>query len=240
MERRMGADVLQSIRTIRDASGRDVLLDVLPDTAKPLVVSFVNAHAFNMAWSDPAFAADLCGADMLLRDGVGVAVMMRALGREPGVNMNGTDLIPQIVARFAGKRVALCGSVEPYLGKAADYVRALGCEVVLTKDGFLAPQEYAKSVAAAKPDLVILAMGMPKQEAVAALLKETLHDPVVIVNGGAIVDFWAQRFPRAPLLWQRMQMEWLFRLLQEPQRLWRRYLLGGVVFVVHIAQLKWR
>jgi exopolysaccharide biosynthesis WecB/TagA/CpsF family protein len=83
-----------------------------------------------------------------------------------------------------------------------------------------------------------LAMGNPKQELVARIIASSVRSPVVIVNGGAVADFLAGRFERAPLWVRRARLEWVFRLLQEPRRLWRRYLLGGVSFAWHLMRLR--
>lgn len=232
------AMVLRSIMSIENPAKKEQLLQSFTSVTKPTVVSFVNAHALNIAWENAAFAANLTGSDIVLRDGIGVSVLMRFLKMNTGVNMNGTDLIPEIVPHFAGKKVAICGTAEPYLTKAAEKVQEMGGNVVLIMDGFQAHEEYVKHVSESAPDLVILGMGMPKQEAVSMLLAEHLKQPVVIVNGGAILDFWANRFPRAPRIWQALRLEWLFRMLLEPRRLWRRYLLGGAIFVGRLFKLR--
>ena len=85
--------------------------------------------------------------------------------------------------------------------------------------------------------MVILGMGMPTQELLSAMLARELPGPVLIVNGGAILDFIAGRVRRAPGLMRRLGLEWLFRLLLEPARLWRRYLLGNVIFLWRTAQI---
>ena len=73
-------------------------------------------------------------------------------------------------------------------------------------------------------------MGNPRQEDLAGVIATSMNDPMVIVNGGAIADILAKRFTRAPQWMRRARCEWLYRLCQEPQRLWRRYLLGGLSF----------
>ncbi len=82
---------------------------------------------------------------------------------------------------------------------------------------------------------------MPKQEFVAAELVKYLdrRHPCLILNGGAILDFLADRFPRAPHTLRRFRLEWLFRLFLEPGRLWRRYILGGLIFSTRLARVAW-
>lgn len=232
------SDVVGHIRLVADGASRDALLASLLEARRPLVVSFFNAHAFNLAWTDEAFANSLHRSDVLLRDGVGASVLLRLLGIEPGLNMNGTDFIPLIAKAFAGKKVALCGTRAPYLTEAAAVVESLGGHVVLAIDGFAEAADYLRQLAPLSPDLIILGMGMPKQELVAMLLARNLACPAVIVNGGAILDFWAGRVRRAPLAVRRLRLEWLFRLIQEPRRLWRRYITGGVLFSFRILQLR--
>lgn len=230
--------VLEHIVPVMNEQEQATLLQNLTSSKQPTVISFINAHGLNLVWKSPDFAASLVRAHILLRDGVGMCALMRTLHLPSGRNMNGTDFIPMITRFFAGKHVALCGTREPYLSLATQKVRDMGGNIVLTMDGFQATEAYIDGIQKASPDLVILGMGMPKQETVSIALAEALQHPAVIVNGGAILDFWADRFPRAPYTWQCIGMEWLFRLLQEPRRLWKRYIWGGVVFVGHVLRLR--
>ncbi len=213
------------------AAEADALLDRLARPDRPTVLAFVNAHAANLAWRDPGFADTLKAADLVLRDGAGMAILCRAAGLDPGLNMNGTDLLPRLLDRFAGRRVMLVGTCEPWLGRAAERLRAQGAQVVAAMDGFQPLDAYPAAVRAAAPDLVVLGLGMPRQEALARRLATVLDRPCVIAAGGAILDFWGGRFPRAPLWMRRARIEWVYRLLREPRRLWRRYVLGNPVLL---------
>lgn len=230
--------LLARLTPVPDAAAKAAFLASLAAPLKPTVVSFLNAHAFNLAETDPGFRAHLMEADALFRDGVGVSAMLRLLGAEAGLNMNGTDLIPEILAACRGRRVAIAGTAEPWLSRAATELREQGQVVVLTIDGFQGLAATVNHLCACGADVFVLAMGMPRQEEVAAELAARLDRPAVIVNGGAILDFIAGRFPRAPKVWRRLRLEWLYRLVHEPRRLWRRYILGGVVFAFHGARLR--
>ena len=230
--------LLARLDRIDDAAAKAAFLARLDAAERPVVVSFLNAHGFNLALRDRKFHDDLVAADYLFRDGIGIAVMLRLLGAPAGLNMNGTDLNPEMVKACAGKRVAICGTAEPWLARAAEVVRGWGNPVVLTMDGFQGHAATVERLLASDAEVFLLAMGMPRQEAVAAELAAGLDRPAVILNGGAIADFLAGRFPRAPESWRKLHLEWLFRLLQEPGRLWRRYILGGVVFLFHGARLR--
>jgi exopolysaccharide biosynthesis WecB/TagA/CpsF family protein len=227
-------DSLLIIETQRD---KRHFINNISKTKQTRIVSFLNAHALNISLKDKEFRHNLLKADYVLRDGIGIQILLQILGRQYGLNMNGTDLTPEIIKAFAGKRVALLGTKNPWLEKARERVEELGAKVVVCKDGFQDTENYCKILNQKPVDLVVLAMGMPKQEAIAEYLKHNLPYPVVLVNAGAILDFMAERFPRAPKVWRRLHMEWLYRLLKEPRRLAGRYILGGFSFALLAARL---
>ncbi len=230
--------LLRHLTIVPDDAAKAAFIDGLRAPLNAVVVSFLNAHGFNVALGDAEFRQNLMDADALFRDGIGVSVMLRLLGAPGGLNMNGTDLIPEILAACRGRRIALAGTAEPWLARATAELRADGHTVVLAIDGFQGLAATVSHLCACDADIFVLAMGMPLQEAVAAELAARLDRPAVILNGGAILDFIAGRFPRAPRAWQRARLEWLYRLIHEPRRLWRRYILGGVVFAFHGARLR--
>lgn len=206
---------------------------------KPFVISFLNAHAFNMAWSDSVFRQNLLDSSLLLRDGVGVKIGLVFFGIEPGLNLNGTDLIPKIIEKVGGK-VSLYGTKDPNLGGAAQKLKEQGVDVVSMIDGFQGLDVYLKDALLQKPRLIVLAMGMPKQERVSDCLSRNVDWPCVIVNGGAILDFLSGRVERAPRWLRNVGLEWGYRLYKEPGRLWRRYLVGNFSFLMRLLILKLR
>lgn len=232
------SDLLRRITVVADASEEAGLIARIAKVDKTIVVSFVNQHVMNLAWRLPNFADCLIGSDILLRDGLGIELCLTILGRPAGRNMVGTDFIPRLVREFAGKRTALFGTKEPWTSLAAAALRHYGCEVVAVMDGFRSDADYLEEIRRSRPEFVILAMGNPRQEDLASIITTSVSDPMVIVNGGAIADILANRFARAPLWVRRARCEWLFRLCQEPQRLWRRYLLGGLSFAWYVMRLR--
>ncbi len=204
------------------------------------VLSFVNAHGFNMAAKQGDFAQALMASDTLLRDGAGMKILMKLLGRDPGANLNGTDLIPLIIDRFAeaGAPIAFMGTAEPWLSRAVETARDRGATVALRTDGFQTEQHYVDRLAQSPCRLIVLGMGMPKQERVASMIREHLDGPMLVVNGGAILDFLAGRFPRAPKWLRALGLEWVFRLVREPGRLFQRYIIGNSVFLWRAMRLK--
>jgi N-acetylglucosaminyldiphosphoundecaprenol N-acetyl-beta-D-mannosaminyltransferase len=223
---------------VADEAAEAELLKRLSAVQCPTVVAFVNQHAVNLAWARPDFAAALRLSDILLRDGVGIEYFLKLNGCPSGRNMNGTDFIPKLAAAFTGRRVAVLGTKAPWTGRAAAALTSLGCDVVIQLDGFQEDDAYIRSLEATRPELVIVAMGMPKQELIATRLSAAVSFPTVIVSGGAIADFLAGRHSRAPRMLREAGLEWLFRVALEPRRLAGRYLSGGATFLWRIAVLR--
>lgn len=231
---------LRAIMARAEADGAgdvDVLARRISTLARPAILSFVNAHGFNLAANDDEFRRRLLTADFLLRDGVGMKIGMALHGHAPGANLNGTDLIPEILRRTRG-RTAVFGTRRPWLSLGADRITAMGCDVASVMDGFQDVSAYVEAARRSRPETIVLAMGMPKQETVAEALRAALDFPCLIINGGAIVDFLAGRVRRAPAPVRRAGMEWAWRLALEPQRLAKRYLHGNPRFLAHVAKLR--
>ena len=197
---------------------------------KPFVLSFVNAHAINLAIDKPEFLDCLLKADLLLRDGIGSSILLRCLNIEPGLNMNGTDYIPRILEILPNSSIALYGTDQTSLFKAKNKL-AHTHKVVSTMDGFQSYDHYLRNANSLQPEIIIIGMGMPRQEYVSRMLADGLQHPCLIINGGAILDFMANKFPRAPHWVRASGLEWLFRFFNEPRRLFSRYAIGNSIFL---------
>lgn len=200
----------------------------------PYVVSFCNAHAINMTYKNAAFLDDMMSANLLLRDGIGVKIAMKILGMPYGANLNGTDGIPFLLNEISGKNIVLYGTAQPWLGRAAEHF-GKNHNIVAVMDGFQPDESYVAAAQKDKPEIILLGMGMPKQERVADMMSRELDYPCLIINGGAVMDFVADRFPRAPLWVRKIGMEWLYRLVKEPVRLFNRYVIGNGVFLIRLG-----
>ena len=222
--------LIRKLHLVEGSIDKDRLIEDLKKVTQPTVVSFLNAHALTMADKDKDFRANLNASTFLLRDGIGVSLLLRTLGFNPGFNMNGTDFIPEVIKAFDNAKIALYGTQDPWLNEAANVFKGNGAEVTSIIDGFDNTEVYVEDAIKTRPKLIIMAMGMPRQEEVAMMIKSALDYPVVIINGGAILDFVAGRFPRAPKLLRLVGLEWFYRLVREPKRLARRYILGIFTF----------
>jgi N-acetylglucosaminyldiphosphoundecaprenol N-acetyl-beta-D-mannosaminyltransferase len=231
--------LVKGVVRVQSPSGEQLLLESLAAPVEPRILAFVNAHAMNSAAASRDFFDAVMSADLILRDGMGMAILLRLLSQPPGLNLNGTDLIPKIIRRYAGRPIALFGTEDPYLARAQQAVMAAlapGSRCVAAH-GFLDTASYVRLAAAHRPSLIVLGMGMPRQEEVAGVLRAALGFPCLIVCGGAIIDFMGGKTSRAPNWVRGLGLEWLFRLGLEPRRLFRRYVIGNPVFIARAFML---
>lgn len=231
---RQFAGVHEAVTSIPDEGAERAMLDTVGSPNEPLVLSFLNAHAANLAWRDRYFSDAITSSDVILRDGVGVRIGLRMSRRPAGLNMNGTDFIPRVMELYRGSTIALFGTRDPWLRAAAAHASTNGLVVVATEEGFSPDSRYIQLARESRPALIILGMGMPRQEGIAIQLRAALDYPVLIVNGGAILDFLAGKKPRAPAFFRDHGSEWTFRLAMEPKRLARRYLVGNPTYVLRL------
>ncbi|MHC8320937.1 WecB/TagA/CpsF family glycosyltransferase [Pseudomonas sp. GB2N2] len=230
--------IVQKLSVVNDPAAEQAMIETLSRSERPTVLGFVNAHAMNLVSHNTDYYHSLAAADVLLRDGSGMAILFRRLEREPGLNMNGTDLIPKLLAAFNGQRVAFWGTEEPWLVNAVRHSEAsFAVNVVSAHHGFAPMETYLDLAREFRPELVVLGMGMPKQETVAAQLAAS-GVPCLIVCGGAILDFLGGKVTRAPQWVRRLGCEWVFRLLSEPKRLFTRYVVGNPMFLLRTILCK--
>ena len=232
-------DVLNKIKNIADPAAEQQLLKELINIENSVIVSFINAHGLNLTAKSQTFRENLLRSDYLLRDGSGMSIMMKVLSLPVGLNMNGTDLIPKILSQSKEIPIALLGTKEPYLTQAKARLESQGLNIIYTCDGFQSNEHYLEQLKRlpVQPKIILLGMGMPKQEALSVILKDRLAGERLIINGGAIIDFTAERFDRAPTFLRKMGCEWLYRLGKEPRRLFNRYVIGNISFLSKIPRL---
>ncbi|PPD35174.1 MAG: glycosyltransferase [Methylomonas sp.] len=230
--------LLQKITRLETERELDACLNQLVASPSSLVVAFVNAHAMNCAAACDTFSQALSSADVIFRDGSGLALLFKTLNISAGINLNGTDLIPRIIQQFDNQKIALLGTQEPYLEQAKQQILTTLApkSQIETANGFESESHYIELVKRFQPDLLILGMGMPKQELVAQLLRVHLQQPCLIVCGGAIIDFLGGKVQRAPVWMRQLGVEWLYRLWLEPRRLFMRYVIGNPLFIFRV---KW-
>ena len=191
----------------------------------------VNADFVVNALGDPAVHRVLRDADLGLADGMPIVVAARVLGLPTPERVAGADLVPALAERSAatGLRIHFYGSAAGVAEQAVALLveRYPGAVITADSGGMIAdpdhpPAEAVEAIAAVDPDVLCVALGNPKQERFIAATREQLRTPVMIGVGGTL-DLLIGKRRRAPELVQRIGMEWVFRALQEPGRLGKRY-----------------
>ena len=198
-----------------------------------------NVDHVMLAQKIPLLAAAYAQASLSLADGMPVVWASRLIGPAVPEKISGSDLVPRLM-RLAGEKgwpVYLLGGAEGVAEEAALLLRTtMNVNIVGIDTGRIdlaASDEDTRVVArirAARPRLVLVALGCPKQELFIERTRLALGEAVTI-GVGASLDFVVGRVKRSPAWMSRMGLEWTYRLAQEPGRLWRRYLVQDTQFI---------
>ncbi len=212
-------------------------------TGRPRRVMYVNAHVLNQSQERPELRAALREADLVYCDGYGVRVAAKALDLPVPHRMTGADWIWSLAAlcEQTERSIYLLGSEPGAAREAAGRLQARhpGLRVVGCHHGFFeVGSDHAarvlEDVNACAPDILLVGMGTPKQELWVQRHLDALEVDV-LWTVGALFDYVSGRVPRAPGWLADNGLEWIFRLGVEPQRMWRRYLLGNPVFISRVV-----
>lgn len=207
------------------------------DDAQPRLVSFVNADCINRAARIPAYRQVLESSDLVLGDGVGVRLFSRLVGEPIRENVNGTDLFPRLCAALEGTphSVYLLGGRPGVAAAVATWIEARHseCRIAGFHHGYFGEghrAEVIESIRRSGATVLLVAMGAPAQE---LWLREHLEatGARVGIGVGGLFDFFSGRIPRAPQWMREAGLEWVYRLSQEPRRLFWRYGPGNVEFM---------
>lgn len=199
--------------------------------------AFVNADCLNQAAANPAYARVLSRQAAVFADGSGIRLAARLRGVYMKDNVNGTDLFPLLCAWAAreGHGLFLLGARDGIAAEVARRVQAdhPGLIISGTQHGYYPPQDEDKVIEAINASgarILLVAMGAPHQELWIGRHRDELTANAAIGVGG-LFDFYSGRIPRAPMWMRRSGLEWIYRLRQEPSRMWRRYVLGNPAFL---------
>jgi len=213
--------------------------------AMPLQICFVNPDCVNIARRNSAYRHALNQADLAVPDGIGMRIAARILRKGFRQNVNGTDLFPRLCERLAadGGRLYLLGGRPGVAERVADWVgrHHSGVQIAGTHHGYFNPESQEtliEQIRASEPDVLLVAMGAPRQDLWIQAYGQRTGAKVAMGVGG-LFDFYADRIPRAPQWLREIGLEWAFRLYQEPRRMWRRYLVGNIRFLVAISLQRW-
>ena len=207
-------------------------------------VMYVNAHVLNQSREYVELRDALEAADLVYCDGYGVRLAAKALDVEIPHRMTGADWIWDLatICEQSGLSLYLLGSEPGVTREAAERLRRRypGLAVSGSHHGYFevgSPHDdrVVEDINLRRPDIVLVGMGTPRQELWAAHNAGRL-DADVVWTVGALFDIVSGKVPRAPHWLADNGLEWIFRLAIEPQRMWRRYLLGNPVFISRVFQ----
>jgi len=219
----------------------------LPD--KKLLINTINAHSYNVAQKDSVFSEALRKGDVLIPDGISIVKSYKWLKNKSIERIAGADLFVFEMDKLnnIGGKCFFLGSSENVLSlikKRAEeeypnieiYTFSPPYKVEFTAEE---NTEMIEKINAVLPDLLWIGMTAPKQEKWAYSHLNRLAVNCHIGTIGAVFDFYAGTVKRAPLGWQKHGLEWLYRLIKEPRRMWKRYLVGNVIFLYYIIKEKY-
>lgn len=210
-------------------------------------VMYANAHTLNMAFQQPALRHAMQQADLVYCDGFGVKVGAQLLGTAMPERMTGADWIYDLctVCRQRSYSLYLLGGRDGFAASAAGLLRERypGLQILGTHQGYFEHDGeenrlLVEEINALQPDILLVGLGTPLQELWIARNAERLEVPVIWAVG-ALMDFVVGRLPRAPQWMLNHGLEWLGRLLAEPRRLWKRYVIGNPIFLWRVLKQRW-
>lgn len=209
----------------------------LYEDADSAMVAYVNVHTVNLANADPSYLEVLRAADLVLNDGKGLMLAGRILGRRFPADLNGNFFTPVLLDRAAerGWSAFILGARPGVPERVADVLRSKhpGLEIAGTMHGHFSPDEEPDVIARIRETgagLLLVGMGNPLQERFLARCLDA-SGARLGVGVGAFLDFQIGEVPRAPAWMNRAGIEWLHRLVYEPRRMWRRYVIGNPLFI---------
>ena len=241
-----------------DILGSKAELASLPEGK--LLINTINAHSYNTARKDSLFAEALTNGDVLLPDGVSIVMACKWIKAKslPKERIAGWDLFAFEMEKLERESEELRTKSEEskivmFMGssqKVLDLIVKRAAEVyphlkVVTysppyKTEFSDEDNKAiiDAIHAANPDLLWIGMTAPKQEKWTYSHWKELNIHCHVGSIGAVFDFFAGTMKRAPMWWQDHGLEWLYRLLKEPKRMWRRYIIGNALFLWNMVKEK--
>lgn len=204
----------------------------------------INASKVNLMEADPTLREIVDACPLINADGASIVWAARKLGVPVAERVTGCDLFLRLVkvAAEKGYRIYLFGAREEVVAKVKRVfeVRYPGLSIVGCRNGYFADEEtpsIVEDIAASQADMLFVAFSSPKKEYWINANLQAMGVPFVMGVGGSF-DVVAGKTRRAPRWMQRCGLEWLYRFIQEPGRLWRRYVVGNARFVALVLRYR--
>lgn len=211
-------------------------------------ICVVNVHMLIEAYQDPTFSKIINNAALCTPDGMPLVIALKLLYGIEQERVAGMDLLPDLLleAEKRGLPVYFYGGTQAMLNQTDQYLKER--YPALAVAGLHSPPFRPLTVEEIEADvqrindsgarMLFVALGCPKQEKWMAAMQGKIHMPMIGIGGALPVMIGMQR--RAPLWMQRASLEWLYRFIQEPGRLWKRYLVTNTLFIFLLIRQIWR
>ena len=201
-----------------------------------------NPEIVMLARDNPDMLSAVKDAELVIADGIGVIYGAKILGTPLGDRIPGIDFTTALMEKMneEGRSLFLFGAKPGVAEKAAENlgIKFPGIKIVGTNDGYFKDDEpIIEKINAAKPDLMLVCLGAPKQEKWMQANAQRL-DVGIMVGAGGSLDVFAGVVERAPEIWQKLGLEWLHRLLKEPRRIGRMTKLPKFIFAVIFSRFR--
>ena len=205
---------------------------------------FVNPDCLNKAVTDSTYRKILQKADQIFPDGIGLTIAAKIMGSPLEENVNGTDMLPFLCEMAASNDYSLfLLGAKPGVAEimAENLQSRFQVPIAGTHHGYFdhakESDEIVEKINQSGADIVLVAFGAPQQEKWISTHKQELK-PHALLGVGGLFDFFSGRTKRAPRWLREIGLEWVYRILQEPGRMWRRYVIGNPLFLMRV--LLWK
>ncbi len=210
----------------------------------PSRICFINANCINVANQDAEYEEILKNTDLNFADGIGMRIAGKILNQEIKQNVNGTDLFPFLCKSMSEtkKGIFLLGAKPGVAKELSHWINHNYPEVIISgyHHGYFTEEEnedVVNMVARSGCSVLLVALGTPRQD---KWIRDNFEKTgaTIVMGVGGLFDFYSGRIPRAPIWVRELGCEWLYRLFKEPARLWHRYLVGNLVFMVRVIKTR--
>lgn len=206
----------------------------------------INAAKVVNAQKDEALRESIVSCDIINADGQAIVWASRFLGKPLPERVAGIDIMANLVKLAAEKkyRIFFLGAKEDVVKQVVEvYTKMYGKDIIagyrngyFTKDD---EQDVAKQIADSGASILFVAMSSPKKEIFLNTYKNLIQTPFIMGVGGSF-DVVSGLVKRAPVWMQQWGLEWFYRVIQEPRRMWKRYLFGNSEFIYLVVREKWK
>ena len=206
---------------------------------KQLILSYFNQHCFNIYKSHSDYKNLLNNKCTVFLDGFGVYMALNFLGYKNVQKFNATDLYQKIFQQFSLNQTKLFLIGDDFSDEfISGETKKKNLKICGYQNGYFKGGEFnviIEAINKSSPDVIIIGMGVPKQEILAAKISRSIQNKVILCVGG-FLEFYFETKKRAPAVMRNFGFEWLHRLITEPARLWKRYQIGIPVFFINVIK----